>query len=175
MMTASQIRLLTRQDAPAYQALRLQSLQQNPEAFLSTYESESQLHDQAFAEHLDWAYHPPCFGYFGIFIHDQLVGYLQAGKNFLEKQAHVAALYNLYISHQVRHHGLASRLMQTVLDRLQHEAQIERVYLSCTAKNPAAYRLYRRLGFQRIGIKAKAVKWQGVYDDEIEMVKLLQP
>lgn len=167
------IRLLDKQDAPAYQQLRLQSLQTDPDAFLSSYEAESRLHDTAFAEHLDWAYHPPCFGYFGIFVNDKLVGYIQAGKNFLEKQEHVGSLYNLYVSKEFRHQGLASRLINHVVGLLRQEAEIERVFLSCTARNPAAYKLYRKLGFKRIGVKARAIKWNGQYDDEIEMVKLL--
>lgn len=169
-----EIRLLTKNDAPAYQALRLQSLQVNPEAFLSSYENESKLHDSAFADHLDWAYHPPSFGYFGVFVGEQLAGYIQTGKNYLEKQEHVSSLYNLYVSTDFRHQGLATKLIEHVTQLLEKNESIERVFLSCTAKNPSAYRLYKKLGFHRIGVKAKAVKWNGQYDDEIEMVKLLR-
>ena len=167
------IRLLTKHDGAEYQALRLESLQINPEAFLSSYETESALHDAVFADHLDWAYHPPYYGYFGVFIDDELAGYLQSAKNFLEKQDHIAYLYNLYVAKRYRHRGLAQLLITHVTEILQNQAKVERVFLSCTAQNPAAYRLYKKMGFRRIGVKVKAIKWNGHYDDEIEMVKLL--
>lgn len=166
------IRLLTKEDASDYQQLRLESLQTNPEAFLSSYETESALHDSAFEDHLDWAYHPPAYGYFGVFVDEKLAGYVQTAKNFLEKQNHIAFLYNLYISKNFRHRGLARTLIAHALKELE-DLDVERVFLSCTAKNPNAYNLYKKLGFKRVGIKVKAIKWNGHYDDEIEMVKLL--
>jgi len=168
------IRLLTRSDAPEYQQLRLLSLQTDEVAFLSTFDMESKLPDVAFADHLDWAFHPPSFGYFGIFVDDELAGYIQTGKNYLEKQSHVASLYNLYIAPKFRHKGYAGQLIAFVTNLLRDEDNIERVFLTCTAKNPNAYNLYKRLGFHRIGVKVKAIKWNGQYDDEIEMVKLLR-
>lgn len=169
-----EIRLLTKSDAPAYQQLRLLSLQTDSAAFLSTFDMESKLHEVAFADHLDWAYHPPSFGYFGIFVDGKLAGYIQTGKNYLEKQSHVASLYNLYVNPEFRHQGYARKLIDFVTDLLREEDNIERVFLSCTAKNPTAYNMYKRLGFHRIGVKVKAIKWNGQYDDEIEMVKLLR-
>ncbi|MBW7955875.1 GNAT family N-acetyltransferase [Patescibacteria group bacterium] len=172
-MSQPTIRLLTAQNGTEYQRLRLESLQVNPEAFLSSYDTESKLHDSAFVDHLDWAYHPPAYGYFGIFIEEQLVGYLQASKNYLEKQDHIASLHNLYISKAHRHQGLASQLIEHVTQLLREKAGVERVFLSCTAKNQVAYKLYRKHGFHRIGVKARAIKWNDQYDDEVEMVKLL--
>lgn len=173
-MPEIEIRLLTKSDAPDYQQLRLKSLQTDSAAFLSTFEMESKLHDIAFADHLDWAYHPPSYGYFGLFSDGKLAGYIQTGKNYLEKQAHVASLYNLYVDPDHRHKGFARQLMDFVMKLLLEEENIERVFLSCTAKNPTAYTFYKRLGFHRIGVKVKAIKWNGQYDDEIEMVKLLR-
>lgn len=169
-----EIRLLTREDGPSYQRLRLESLQRNPEAFLSTFESESVLHEQAFADHLDWAYHPPHYGYFGVFLGNVLAGYVQISKNYLEKQSHIIYVNNLYVGHEFRRQGLATTLMNYVFDELGHLEHIERAFLSCTGRNTAAYALYKTLGFRRFAVRAKAVKWQGVYDDEVEMVKLLQ-
>lgn len=168
------IRLLTREDGPSYQQLRLESLQRNPEAFLSTYKSESALHESAFADHLDWAYHPPNFGYFGLFSHEVLVAYVQLSQNFLEKQSHTVQVYNLYVGAKFRRQGYASRLMEYILDHLGQLDHIERAYLSCTGRNIAAYTLYKKLGFRRFAVRSKAIKWQDLYDDEIEMVKLLR-
>jgi ribosomal protein S18 acetylase RimI-like enzyme len=167
------IRLLARADGARYQVLRLQSLQTDPAAFLSTFETESALHESVFANHLDSSYHPPFLGYYGIFVGDQLAGYVQVSQNFLEKENHIVFLNNVYISPAFRKQGLGGQLFTFVFDLLAQHDHIERVYLSCTAKNATAYRFYRKMGFTRYGVRTKAIKWQHEYDDEIEMVKVL--
>ncbi len=167
------IRLLTATDGPAYQALRLQSLQESPQAFLSTYDAEKNLQEKSFANQLDWAYHPPHHGYFGIFMGKELAGYLQIGKSYLEKQNHIVFAYNFYIAPQYRRQGVATKLFQYVLNLVAASEQIERVYLTCAATNVPACNFYKKMGFRRFSIRAKTIKWQGVYDDEVEMVKVL--
>ena len=171
--SAITIRLLTRTDGAAYQRLRLESLQQNPEAFLSTFENESKLHERTFADHLDWAYHPPHHGYFGIFVKNELAGYVQVSKTFLDKQEHIVFLNNLYVSPKFRRQHLADQLLEHVFKELHASEYIERVFLSCTARNMPALAFYHKLGFKRYGVKVKAIKLGEQYDDEVEMVKVL--
>ena len=173
-MPTTTIRLLTRDDGPAYQQLRLHSLQESPESFLASYDKEQSLHENAFSDHLDWAYHPPHYGYFGFFLDDKLIGYVQVSKTYLDKQEHIVSLNNLYIAPEYRHHGYAKQLFQYVLDLLSASEHVERAYLSCTARNKPAHQFYQKMGFRRYGVKARAIKWQNQYDDEIEMVKVLK-
>jgi len=168
------IRPLTREDGATYQSLRLESLQMNPEAFLSTYEAEIKLTNDAFTDHLGWSYSPPLFGYYGIFVDDELAGYVQLSKNYLEKQQHTMSLNNLYIAVTHRRKGFAQRLVTYVLKRAQVLGKIERVFLSCTAQNKTAYQFYKKLGFQGYSVKVKAIKWNQQYDDEVEMVMALK-
>jgi len=167
------IYFLDKQDAPSYQQLRLESLRHHPQAFLSLYEAEAPLHQALFANHLSHAYHPPFFGFLGLFANKQLIGYLQLGESTFEKERHTASVYNLYISPKYRKQGLATLLFEYAFELLAQSHKIERIFLTCTASNKAAYRLYRQLGFQRYAVKKQAIKWQGMYDDEIEMVKVL--
>jgi RimJ/RimL family protein N-acetyltransferase len=167
------IRLLTRDDAAEYQKLRLHSLEESPAAFLSTFDNETKLHEEVFADHLDMTYHPPHLGYFGIFVGERLAGYVQISKNYLEKQDHIVFANNLYISPDFRGQGLAVQLFEFVFLTLKNSEHIERIFLSCTARNRSAMRLYKKIGFRRYGVKVRAIKWQGQYDDEVEMVKVL--
>jgi ribosomal protein S18 acetylase RimI-like enzyme len=164
------IRLLNRDDGQKYQQLRLESLQQNPESFLSTYQNESHLPEKSFANHVEWAYHPPHFGYFGIFVEGDLAGYVQVAKTFLEKQEHIACINNLYISPRFRGRGLAKELFQYIHALLAKDGRVERLYLTCAAKNKPAQKLYQKMGFRRYGVKSKSIKWDNTYDDEVEMV-----
>ena len=167
------IRLLSRDDAEQYQRLRLKSLQESPYAFYSTHDNEKGYTLKVFADHLAWAYHPPFLGYYGIFVGNQLVGYAQLSKTMLEKQQHVVFINNVYIDSAFQGKGLATKLLSSAIDRVCLSGTIERVFVSCTAKNKPAYHLYTKLGFRRYSVRAKAMKWNGEYDDEIEMVKVL--
>jgi ribosomal protein S18 acetylase RimI-like enzyme len=167
------IRLLTSADGSEYQQLRLRSLKEDSLSFLSSYEGESKLHEDAFARHLDWAYHPPHFGYFGVFTEHGLIGYVQVGKTFLEKQEHIAMISNLYVIPEYRGKGIADLLFKHVFSVLETHEHMERLFLTCAAHNKHAHRFYQKLGFRRYGVKVKSIKWHDQYDDEIEMVKVL--
>lgn len=167
-----QIRPLTERDAQAYQQLRLQALQHNPESYLATFESEQGKPTSSFAWEIRYATSPPISGYYGIFIEDQLIGYAQLEKVNLAKQSHTANMFNLYITPEQRGQGYASQLFEH-LAKLAKEHDIERVFISCNRQNTAAQQLYKKLGFTEYGIKEKSVKYQGEYDDEVQLVKEL--
>ncbi len=167
------IRLLNRKDAKEYQRLRMKSLKEFPEAFLSDQASEVNYSTEIYANHIDWSLHPPYLGYFGIFVKDVLAGYVQISKTLLDKQDHVAFINNLYIDSQFQHQGLGSILLNYCLDLLKNGDAAERAFVQCTAKNKNACRFYVKQGFRRYSIQAKAVKWQGEYDDAVEFVKVL--
>jgi ribosomal protein S18 acetylase RimI-like enzyme len=167
------IRFLDRKDGAEYQRLRLESLQQNASAFLTLHDTEAQLKQELFTNHLVNSYHPPYFGFLGIFIDELLVGYAQVSDSVFEKQRHIADIYNVYISPTFRKRGLALLLFRFIFDLLKHSNHIERVFLTCTASNTSALNFYDKLGFERFGIRHNAIKWQGVYDDQIELVKVL--
>lgn len=167
----SEIRLLTSADAPAYRALRLKALQTNPESYLATHENESQKSADSFAWEMRQWTQPPVSGYYGLFLEGQLIGYAQLDQMFLPKQRHIAFLYNLYVDPDHRGQGHATRLVEHLSTLAREKAQIERLYITCNRRNTAAQALYHKLGFRQHGIREKSVKWQGEYDDEVEMVK----
>jgi|GEM_PF-465644 len=163
-------RTLTAADAPEYQRLRLESLVQNPENFLSTFESEKNRRLENFEQDLEGAKFGPVYGYHGIFQDNQLLGYLQIDTSFLPKQRHLAFLYSLYISATARRQGLAKKLCHYVLGLLKSQTQVELIYLSYNGRNEAGKAFYKALGFKRYGVKVNAIKWQNQYDDEVEAV-----
>ncbi len=167
------IRLLTAQDAPDYQILRLRALQTDPVAFLSTFDSESDKQETSFAHELAYAYAPPFFGYYGAFEGERLMGFCLVTQSYLNKQDHVAFLYNLYVDPAFRGQRVGTQLVTDIMDRLSKAGKIERIFLSCTAKNKSAVHFYKAVGFQRCGIRPRSVKWENTYDDEIEMVKVI--
>lgn len=173
MSDSPTIRLLTGKDAEAYQVLRLKSLRDFPEAFLSDPATEETYDLQIYVNHLNWSHHPPYLGYFGIFIGDVLAGYVQVSKSMLDKQDHVVFLNNVYVDSNFQERGLGSMLMNHVFNMLKNEHVAERAFISATAKNKNAISFYKKLGFRRYAVQSQVVKWNGVYDDAIEFVKVL--
>jgi RimJ/RimL family protein N-acetyltransferase len=167
------IRLLTRSDAQQYRNLRLQALMTDPEMFLSTYDTEHKRPALSFEYEVSDAIAHPGFGYYGVFDGDQLVAFCQVAPSYLAKQPHVAFLYNLYVDPNHRGKGIATNLLTEILTMLKTDG-MEVVIISHVGKNSSAHQLYLQLGFIQTGLRPKTVKWDNVYDDEVEMVLHLQ-
>jgi len=167
-------RLLTTQDTLAFQALRLQSLKINSSAFLSDFDSEQQKPAARFSQEIVFASLKSPYGYYGCFVDQELVGYVQINNNGLAKQAHVAFLYNLFFNPAFRGQGLATQLVNNLINLLKQQ-QIEKLFASCLGRNQTALHFYQQLGFSEYGRCRDSVKWQGQYDDEIELVMNLLP
>lgn len=175
-------RRLTAHDGAAFQKLRLQALATDPAAFLSTLEQESDKSTAEFERELEYALGLGFLGYFGIFfasdpvpgattaLAPELVGYCQIGQSFLPKQNHVAFLYNLYLAPAARGQGAATALLNHVFAAAKANG-VERVYCSCNAGNTKALEFYLSQGFVECGRKPESLKWQGAYDDEVELSK----
>jgi RimJ/RimL family protein N-acetyltransferase len=72
-----------------------------------------------------------------------------------------------------RRQGHGQRLAETAIDAARG-AGIERIELEVFASNLPAIRLYEKLGFQREGLKRRARKLDGVYDDNVIMALLAE-
>lgn len=73
-----------------------------------------------------------------------------------------------------RGRGLGRQMLQTVFDSAGRVG-IERVELQVYASNANAVKLYRKFGFVTEGVKSRARKLDGAYDDIIMMARLRPP
>ncbi|OMF97076.1 hypothetical protein BK147_12630 [Paenibacillus sp. FSL R7-0337] len=166
------IRTLTPSDAEAYRALRLQSLQQHPEAFLSSYESEVKLSTETTRIKLD-----PSDGHFtlGAFLNGEqrLAGMATLFRESRLKIQHKAHVYAVYVDPDARKHGTGRALMLELIARAKAAPGLELLTLTVTSNNVPATRLYESLGFVRYGTEPKAMKLGSEYLDEDLMVLML--
>ncbi len=174
-MPTTNFRLLDGMDAKAYQQLRLEALMVNPGNFLSVHAVEAKRSVLAYQYDLENAQTGDVCGYHGAFLDDDLVGYVQLGCSYLPKQAHVGFIYNLYISQHHRRLGLARQLFGHVIDQVRSQTVMEKLFVTCNSSNQEATHFYQALGFQIWGRKPGSVKWEGIYDDEVEWVLDLPP
>jgi ribosomal protein S18 acetylase RimI-like enzyme len=149
----------------AYRSIRLEALQNEPDAFGSTFEKESAEPLQVFIDSLARN------AIFGSFFGDRLAGvagfYIMPGP----KMSHKGVLWGMYVVPEARGSGLAAALVETVLAYAGKE--VEQVQLTVVVSNPRARRFYERMGFVEYGLEEKALKYKGGYFDEVLMVKFL--
>ena len=158
-----QIRRLETSDAALYRDIRLEALEQNPEAFGSTFEKEN-------VQPLSWF--EAAIGrsdIFGAFLDGTLVGIAAYVVQQSPKQAHKALLWGMYVRSAARKFGLGKRLVAAVLDHAH--GRVEMVQLAVVSENEGARRLYGALGFVEYGFERRALKQDGRYYDEVLMVK----
>lgn len=160
-------RLLEERDAEAYRELRLEALQDRPQAFSSSYEEEQGKTVEDYATRLG----SPFAVTIGCFNHtSKLIGIVSLVKETKRKLQHRANIYAMYVQPEYRRQGVAKNLMKEAIQIAISMKQIEQVYLGVMIDNEAARRLYTSFGFKSFGIDRKAIKIDDVYYDEELMI-----
>jgi ribosomal protein S18 acetylase RimI-like enzyme len=160
-----QIRRLEIVDSALYRDIRLEALKQNPEAFGSTFEMESEKPPSWFETAVSRT------DIFGAFLEGTLAGMAGFVTQESSKRAHKGVLWGMYVHPAARNSGLGRRLVESVL--IHARERVEAIQLTVVSENEAARRLYRTLGFIEYGLEKRALKQNGRYYDEVLMVKFL--
>lgn len=103
----------------------------------------------------------------------EIVGWCDVARREREGFQHIAEL-GMGLRADARGKGLGTWLLSEALERVK-QLPIERVELQVYRNNPVARRLYREHGFVEEGLRRKARKIDGTYDDIVLMALLLQP
>jgi len=104
-------------------------------------------------------------------LEDDVVGFCDIRPNHLEGFKHSGTL-GMGVLNKFRRHGIGQKLTEQTIS-LARQQGLERIELEVFASNTPAINLYKKLGFQVEGVKKKARKLDGVYDDLIEMALLI--
>ncbi len=160
------VRQLASDDAPAFRALRLESLHAHPEAFGASYEEECDLPLSDFVAQLDR------FTVFGGFVGASLAGIAMLQRNAQKKRQHVAMVWGMYVRDEQRGTGLARSILDAVIARAEQE--VDQLELYVAVSNPRANRLYQTLGFERFGVMRRSLRVGGVDYDADMMVKIFR-
>jgi ribosomal protein S18 acetylase RimI-like enzyme len=161
-MPQALIRHLTPSDAADYRAIRLAALQNAPEAFGSTYESEAARPMSGWEERL------AAPGAFGAYLDAEIVGMARfvqdAGS---AKERHKGSVYAMYVAPEARGRGIGSALIEAVIAHAS--GVVEQLRLGVVDTNIAAIRLYQRHGFEIYGTEMRALKTDTGYSNELLM------
>lgn len=159
------IRRLLPSDAAAFQALRLAALRECPSAFTSSHEEESGLALDDVAARL------AVRNMFGAFEDGELAGMVGAGREDQLKTRHKGYIRAMYVAPAHRSKGLGRQLMERAFACAAAMEGVTQVTLAVTVGNTGALALYRSLGFVAYGHEPRALLVDGVFYDEIQMVR----
>ena len=161
---------LTPEEWPGYKALRLEALQNAPEAFSSTYADFRDKPDEYWQARLEAVREMP--GSWMLFARRgaDLLG--MVGAYVDPSDPKVATVISVYVAASARRTGVSKRLMEAILATLR-AAGLRKALLSVNAANLPAVRLYQRFGFQAARTDPHQRMGDGKYYDELYMEKEL--
>jgi len=162
------LRPIRESDLAAYKTLRLEALQNHPEAFGSDYAEQAADPDSVWAGRIRASLQGESAHLLLADAGDELAGMLALFRDGGIKTRHAASLVSVYLRPAWRG--------QRLLDRMIHQAlawcatvQIRIVRLTVVTTNAPAIRCYHRCGFEVSGIQREVIHANNAYHDELLM------
>jgi ribosomal protein S18 acetylase RimI-like enzyme len=162
------IRLLTADDLDALWSIRLRSLQDNPEAFGSTYDETQQRGKESYRQRLRQP-HTETF-FLGAFDEESLVGIVGFYRESGTKGQHKGYIISMYVAPEQRGRGVGKALVAEAIAQARTIPGLDQLLLAVVTTNTAARQLYRSLGFEVYGLVPHALKYGDQYWDEELMI-----
>ena len=164
-----EIRVLAAADAETYYQLRLQALEQEPEAFGQSPEEHRSMPMEIFRERLGSGSTDANF-VLGAFAEGELVGTAGFVRQQRVKESHKGLVWGVYLIPRWRAHGIGRDLLSELVRLARAQSGLEQIGLAVGAGQEVAKRLYTSLGFEIWGRERAALKIGDRYVDEDHMV-----
>jgi ribosomal protein S18 acetylase RimI-like enzyme len=166
---AIEIRRFLEPDAQAFYRLRLEALENEPNAFTESPDEHRQMTARALAK-LGTDSADKSQVVLGACAEDEFIGMAGLGQFEPHKSRHKARLWGVYVRPEWRRKGVARVLVSELITRARSTPGIEQITLSVGTTQTAAIQLYRSLGFEVYGRAVRALKVGDHYVDEELMV-----
>lgn len=161
------VRRLSSSESRAYWEIRLQSLQESPEAYGSTYAEEAAFTPEVKAQRCQWSDDQFVIGAFTE--DEQLVGIIGLIRETRIKSRHKAVVTGLYVVPEYRAQGIGRMLLATLLEEVSRIPGLSRLQIFVIGSNGVVKTLYESYGFEVYGIEPDAKRQNGMSYDMIQM------
>jgi GNAT superfamily N-acetyltransferase len=151
-------RVLTVDDAAAFQALRLRALRESPESFGSTYEEEADRSLELVAKRL--AGEPEAGFVIGAWLTESgpLVGIVGCYRELRVKWRHTGVVWGTFVAPEARGRGLGRLLMDTLLGEARRWPDVTQLTLTVVPEHATARALYLSRGFTSVGVSPRHLR-----------------
>ncbi len=151
-------------DSVAFQSLRLQALETNPEAFGESFRDARQRNTAFFADQI--SDHGKGDFVLGAFEGSKLVGMAGFYREQQEKLSHKGVIWGVYVTPACRSRGIARVLLTQIISITKGLSGLAHLKLTVVTTNMAAFALYTELGFKSYGTEENALLIMGESFDE---------
>lgn len=158
--TTVAITQLSSDDWQKYRDIRLLALKSDPHAFGSSYEEEINLSET------DWRNRIGVMWF--AMVDGQVAGLIGLLRRENQASIHISYIISLWVKPAFRGRSLAKSLLQNLQD-IAPSIGLRKISLQVTATQPAAIRLYEKMGFIKICLLRENLLKDGVYLDEFLM------
>ena len=165
------IRELSAKDAVKFWELRLRGLQEELHAFEKSYE---ECKDDPISEVEKRLISNENSFIFGAFYGDKIIGTTGFYRYSGVKVAHKGVIWGVYLLNEYRGQGIAKKLLLDVIEKARKLGDVELIHLGVNPANPPVVKLYESVGFTKWGEEKHALKVNGEYVDEDQMVIFLK-
>lgn len=170
MSESIKIRELTPADAASFWKLRLRGLKEELHAFSRSYEEDKDTQLSTVETRL--VSNDDKF-VIGAYDKEELICVTGFYRYDGQKVCHKGVVWGVYMLPEYRGKGIAKRVLQTVIEKAKTLPNLELLHLGVNPANKPVVRLYESVGFTKWGCELKALKVNGEYVDEDQMVLFL--
>ncbi len=164
-----QVRKLTEHDAEIFFKLRLESLQDSPSSYLSSYSEEVEMGKEFYIKNI--FKNPSDLNVIlGAFSGDALIGIIGIYQGTRAKVSHQSVIWGMYINPGLRQKGIGKSLMAEVILHAKSKMSCQLIKISVEENNFPAINLYKSFDFETWGIEPMALKLGEKLHNEIHMM-----
>lgn len=157
-----------------YKDLRLAAVKEDPLAFGLTYDEYLEYPDQYWQDQLEQAENGKNVWIYFLKIEDKLVGMLAANRINKKRMNHLVHIHSMSVQSEFRNKGFASKLLETVLNELTQKPDLLIAQMGVASSQNEAVELYKKFGFEVVGVRKKVFRFETKFFDEILMEKELK-
>jgi RimJ/RimL family protein N-acetyltransferase len=166
------IRAAAVEDAAPLRDLRLEALSNSPESFGGDIDSAANETAEHWRKRILVNNAEGKGAFFIAQAKGQLVGMAGISRGSWQKTRHSGVIWGVYVNSEWRGLRIADALLNACVGWAREQALVQ-VKLAVVATNMPAIRCYARCGFSVYGVDPKVILYNGVYFDELLMVKVL--